>query len=258
MSCNQPISMIHQLPEWEEAGYAPSIEYYLPADAMSDDVRQGLDPWLASLLNLTPDQAASHFHARWKGSLDGPLEGILRYFMQYRPKSIVTRERKSWLLCELPESDIRSRDYFLLPGPIDVQGLRDRLAQCGFDNPQLVEFLGTFSGLREDFEPGGGAFLEGNGDWISINEPWMAEVLTNYHEWQNGLIVFNSKGGDGLVVHGTGKVGWWKSGDTAVTDYAVDLTDFCQRFAEHKSSAWGRSRGFEKPIPWPFEGPSRK
>lgn len=249
---------IHQLPEWEDAGYAPSFEYFLPAGTVLDDVRQNLDPWLASLASLTPDQVAVNLHARWEKSLNGPLEDVLRYFMQYRPKSIVTREHKSWLLCEMPETDVRSRDCFLLPSPGDLQALRDRLAQRGFDNPQLVEFLWTLAGLREDFEPGGGAFLDGTGDWISINEPWMVEVLTNYDNWQNGLIVFNSKGGDGLVVHQTGKVGWWNSGDTVVTDYATHIVELCRKFAEYKSSAWVRFRGFEKLIPWPFDGHSHQ
>jgi hypothetical protein len=217
IDAGQP-SRVHQLPEWEDAGYAPSVEYFLPASALLADTHQRLDPWMASMANLTSDQAARQLHTRWEKSLNGPLEGLLQYFLQYRPRSIVTREHKCWLLCELPESDLHSSDFFLLPGPVDAHALRDRLAQRGFDNPHLVEFLSTFAGLREDFEPGGGAFVEANGDWISINEPWMAKVLTNYDDWHNGLIVFNSRGGDGLIVHSTGKIGWWKAGDEVVTD----------------------------------------
>lgn len=252
------LPQIHQLPEWEDAGYAPSIEYSLPIGSIFEDLCQDLDPWMASIATLAPDQAAVRMQERWTNSRHGLLEGILQYFLQYRPRSIVIREHKSWLLCELRESEVRSSDCFLLPGPIDVSALDDRLAKIGFTNPQLVELISVLAGLREDFEPGGGAFLEASGDWILINQPWMAGVLTNYDDWRNSLIVFNSRGGDGLVVHPTGRVGWWNAGDVVVKSYATDLSDLCRKFADYKSLAWVNFDGCDKLIAWPFDGHWRK
>lgn len=245
---------IHQLPEWEDAGYAPSVEYSLPVNAAFEDACCSLDVWMRSVAERTPNQVATLLHARWESSLLGSLEDILRYFLQYQPRSVVTREDKSWLFCELPASEMHEKDFFLIRSPIDPPVLRERLAANGFTDPEFVEFLMAFAGFREDFEPGGGAFVEADGDWILINQPWMVDMLTNYEVWQNGLIVFNSRGGDGLVMHPTGKVGWWHAGDSAITNYAADVSELCHKFAQHKSSAWVKSRAFAKLVPWPFDG----
>jgi len=244
---------IHQLPEFEECGYLPSFEYPLPVSGMPAEHRDALSPWIAGLTHLDSDRAHSSLRERWALDLSGRFGSLLEYFLQFRPTSVVVQDDQSWLMAVRPESESTRSTFFLIPDPVDRAELESRLAACGLHERGLIRLLGAIAGLREDFAPSGGAFIDLADTWISLDQPWMQQVLTNYLTWEGSLVFFTSRGGDSLLMHSDAGVGWWGAGEDAVTSYAESFEEFCERYAHFRFNAWRPDRGTGKLIAWPFD-----
>jgi hypothetical protein len=230
--------IVHQLPEYARDGYPPSYEYPLPAQIEPSSLA-GLHPWLRHLAGLDPSEAHAALRARWDGLRDDALCGLRDTILECDTTSIVLTGPGAWLLCVNDNGGIN-----LVAPQMDKESVNARLAACGMESaPLLADFLENFSGLREDIAPGGGCFIYEE-EWQKPMVGWekrIVEQVTNYPRWRDALIVFNSRGGDALLVHSSGRVGWWPAGDMEMRDAYDDLAECLVDFA--------RSRH----IPWPFD-----
>jgi hypothetical protein len=131
--------------------------------------------------------------------------------------------------------------------------LETRLTACGLHVQGLTRLLLALAGLREDFAPSGGAFLDLADQWILLDQAWMQQTLQNYTEWEGSLALFNSRDGDSLWVHPSGRLGWWGAGEQEVKSYTESVEEFCERYAHFRINAWLPDRGTDKLIAWPFD-----
>jgi hypothetical protein len=194
-----------------------------------------LHPWLRQLAGLDPSGAHAAVEARWAGLRDPALCRLRDTILDGKTASIILTGPDAWLLCVHENGGIN-----LVAPPMEKESVKARLAACGMQRvPLVADFLENFGGLREDLAPGGG-YLIREEEWQVVNEPFMEEV-EGYSAWKDALIIFTSRGGDVLLVHPSGRVGWWVSDERRMRDAFEDLGTALVEFA--------RSRR----IPWPFD-----
>lgn len=244
---------VHQLPEWEEAGYPPSIEYRLPVRGMPESDLANLHPWLRSVARLAPSDAQTLLRSRWLPEPDGALGELTRFFCEYRATSIVVHGDRAWLMCQRPETKHVASTFFLIPEPVEADVVERHLHQRGFDDPLLSRFIVAFAGMREDFFPGAGVFAGWRDDWRFLDEPWMAESLQGYAAWEGALLLFSSQTGDTLLAHNSGKVGWWTGETSEIRLFAENLDEMCYRYHEYKRNTWRHRGSCDQAIVWPFD-----
>jgi len=229
----KPSMVVHQLPEIEEEGISPSYEYRLPTVELPDESRKFLGPWLSSLIGKKPAEIRESLRARWTGRSIPLVQPILDVLMEYKPTAIVTHDERAWLLCKHSDGRRRSETTYLIPDPVDAKQLQERLDQSGFSNPVLLDFLAAISGLREDFEPNSRGFLRLDEEWNRLDDPSWETNLENYADWRGSLFIYGSDTGNGLCVHQGSRVGWL-TGDGCVSDFASDMTEFCEKYVDYR------------------------
>jgi hypothetical protein len=57
-----------------------------------------------------------------------------------------------------------------------------------------------------------------------------------------------------LLLHPSGKAGWWVRDDSRIVEYAATFAEFCERYAEFRRLAW-KAVGS---MPWKSPGPKGK
>jgi hypothetical protein len=226
--------IVHQLPEYAACGHPPSYEYPLPVDPQEPTLAS-LHPWLRELATLDPSEAHSSLRARWSSLSDDALCQLRDHLLQYAAISIVTTGPRAWLLC------VREKGGFnLIAPPVSRESIRLQQGRCGMgDNRLLTDLLEHFGGLREDFAPGGGYFIDEQ-EWRLVNEPFMEEI-PGYSDWKNALFIFSSRGGDGLLLHPSGRVGWWVGDEVRMRNAYDDLGTCLVDFIRYRE------------VPWPFD-----
>jgi hypothetical protein len=215
--------------------------------------RDRLDSWLLSIAGVAPDEAQGMLRARWRTQSDGHLGALVRWFLEYRSVSIVVHGDHAWLMCVRPETESHSETLFLIPEPTPEQHVAKRLCERGFDDPLLTRFIATLAGMRESLPPDGGVFAGWQDDWRLLNEDWMAEQLGGYPEWEGSLLLFTARNSDTLLVHPTGKVGWWIGEMRTIELFASSVDEFCQRYTDYKRTAWRKVAWADRLIAWPFD-----
>ncbi len=254
--------IIHRDPWFDDYhDIPPSYEYPLPASGMPKEHQDTVGPWLRRFIGL--DEANRHalLEARWESELNGPLAPVLRWYLEYEPVSLVVHRNAAWLLCSKRATDQRERTLFLIPESSDVNNLRSRLHEHGFHDELLLRLAVTLGGLREDFPPNAGDFM-GDHDEFSmdergglrlLNEPWQAENVEGFNEWENSLFLYAARNGDSVIVHPSGKVGWWKFGERRIEEYAVDISDFADKYARYLRESWVKTDYCDQLVHWPFD-----
>lgn len=259
-----PSYRIHQLPEFEEAGYSPSYEYFLPIRDLPESDLAQLGPWLQSVAHGDADAATRALEERWQPYCHDPFRGLIEYYLSFQPNGVVIHDQQAWLLCFSPETAFSEGTMYLVPEPVDGHIVRTRLNNFGFRDELLAQFLSAFSGIREDFVPSPGDFVEGAGDWRLIgrdDKAWEAEfekTVAGYAEWHGALHFYHARNSDTLLVHPAGKVGWWVGDDLKIVEYASSFADFCVLFTGFRNHAWKRLTGRGKLFAWPYDFYSSK
>ena len=226
--------IVHQLPEYARDGHPPSYEYPLPAQIEPSNLAT-LHRWLREVAVLGPPDAHARLQARWNGIQDAALRRVRDHLLEYEVTSLVLTGPDAWLLCVR-----RSGGFNLVAPPVERSVVEEQQAQCGIrDNPLFTDLVEHFGGLREDFAPGGGYFMVPQ-EWRTVDEPWMAEV-EGYSDWRGSLMVFSSRGGDTLLLHPSGKVGWWVADEVRMRDAYEDLGACLADFVRYRR------------VPWPFD-----
>lgn len=235
MNCHDAAPIVHQLPEYEAEGHPPSIEYPLPVDVHSPEFA-AVNPWLLELAHLTPGSARADLAARWSGLRNDSLQQIRDYLLECDATSLVLTGSRGWLLCVHPQQQAMN----LVAPPIDAGFIQQRLSEWRIDGHSvLAELLVNFGGLREDFAPGGGCFIDER-KWEGVTESWMRQI-NGHAEWEGALIVFSSRGGDKLLVDRDGRVGWWMAGEMRMREAYPDLPACLVDFVRYRT------------IPWPYD-----
>jgi hypothetical protein len=224
----------HQLPEYAQYGHPSSYEYPLPTQLERSSLST-LHPWIARAATLIPADAHNNLEARWKGLHSDALCKVRDYLLKCEVTSVVLAGSRAWLLCVHDNGG-----FNLVAPPLDRNSIKKQLSQWHVnDYPLLTEFLARFGGLREDFAPGGGCFISDR-EWECVNEPWMEQVK-GYSYWRDSLIIFSSRGGDKLLLHRSGQVGWWVADEMRMRAGYENLETCLADFVRYRET------------PWPFE-----
>ena len=227
--------IVHQLPEHALHGHPATYEYPLPAQ-LDPSILATLHPWVRRIACLSSADAHAELAARWKGLRDDALCRLRDHLLDGNVPSIALTRDRAWVICVQENGG-----FNVISPPPDSDAVKDRLARWQHDaNPLLADFLEHFAGIREDFAPDGGVFLDDQ-EWEFIDQPWMFEKIEGCSDWKDSLIVFHSRGGDLLLLHPSGRVGWWVADEVRVRhaydSFASAFVDFVRY---HK-------------VPWPFD-----
>jgi hypothetical protein len=224
---------VHQLPEYAAEGHPPTFEYPLPVD-VGRPAFAAVHPWLRGIASLDPDDARVSLAARWDGLRSDSLLRIRDYLLDCEATSLVLTGPRAWILCVDQHKAMN-----LVAPPVDYDVISRQRSQWHLDDyPLLIELLTSFGGLREDFAPAGGYFIDGE-NWSGVTESWM-EVIEGYSEWKGALIIFSSRGGDKLLLDRTGRVGWWVADEVRMREAYPDLEACLLDFVRYRC------------VPWPF------
>jgi hypothetical protein len=234
MSHSHSSYVVHQLPEYARDGHPPSYEYPLPAK-VNKSTLAALHPWISLAATLTPTKARTYIAARWKELRGDALCHVRDYLLECEVTSLVLTGSYTWLLC------VHSNGGFNLVGPpLSSDSVKKQQSHWLLnDNLLLNDFLTHFGGLREDFAPGGGCFINDQ-EWEGVNKPWMEQVK-GQHDWKDSLIVFSSRSGDKLLLHRSGRVGWWIADEMQMRNAYENLETCLLDYVRYREA------------PWPFE-----
>lgn len=235
MNCRDASPIVHQLSEYAAEGHLPSYEYPVPVD-VGPPTFAAIHPWLQSLASLQPGDIRASLAARWNGLRNDSLLLLRDYLLECQATSLVLTGQRGWLLCVDQHKAMN-----LVAPPMDHSVIVQRLAQWHLDDQSLLlELLVNFGGLREEFAPGGGWFIDEHNKWEGVTEAWM-EAIEGYLDWRESLIIFSSRGGDKLLFSRTGRVGWWVADEMCMRGAYRDLHTCLVEFLRYRS------------VPWPFD-----
>ena len=232
MCLSQSDSIIHQLPEYADAGYPPSYEYQLPAH-IEDPMFSIIHPWFQHLSQLTTVDAHKCLAERWKNIQHNAARCLRDHILEYETRSIVIAGGCVWLLCVNGNAGIN-----LVGPPLNENNAIAEHIPIGMeDNCLLVELLTHFHSLREDFPPGGGYLID-NHSWEYLNDPFIEKEVKGYSKWKNSLIIFHARNGDLLLQHPSGKVGWWVADEIKIKEAYNDLETCIMDFIHFQNKPW--------------------
>jgi hypothetical protein len=221
---------VHQLPEYADSGYPPSYEYPLPVDLAPSDLVP-LHPWIQQIAALSPGEAHEALRARWKKLRNDALCRLRDYILECEPLSVVITGSESWVLCVHKNGGLN-----LVAPPLDESLVDKNRLQWHMDDDLLTDVLANYGGLREDFAPGGGHFIVEE-KWEGVTDSWM-EAVKGQSKWKNSLIIFSSRGGDKLLVHRTGKIGWWIAGEVQMREAYPSIEAALADFVSYRRAPW--------------------
>jgi hypothetical protein len=231
MSRPHPSPIIHQLPEYAADGYSPSYEYSLPVE-LPPTILASLDPWIRKVACLAPGDVLDRLQVRWSTLRNEALCQLRDYLLESDITSLVLQDSCAWLL-----SVNESGGFTLIGPPTDLNRIHAQLPPWRLDHHSpLAEFVSNFGGLREDFAPGGGWFIDDH-NWEGVNQSWMKDI-EGFSDWEGSLILFTSRGGDLLLMHHTGRIGWWVSDEVRMKDAYDDFDSAIIDFVRYQKAAW--------------------
>jgi|SRR5579872_1905882 len=80
-----------------------------------------------------------------------------------------------------------------------------------------------------------------------------AHALGDEDEWQGALHFYHARNGDTLLLHPSGKVGWWVGAESRIVEYADSFADFCERYTGFRRLAWKSFGPRGKLVAWPYD-----
>ncbi|MFO0917034.1 MAG: hypothetical protein U0872_01810 [Planctomycetaceae bacterium] len=235
---------ICQLPEFEEAGYAPAFEHMLPARHLTDTESRDLPSWIRCFMAARSDALHDLFGKRWLAQRDGPCERLIQYLMEYEPYSIITWLADSWLLCRRPASNQFSPMMFLIGEPVEENEIDTRLMKQGIHDDILSEMLTVICGLRESVPPPSGTFIDIQIDWNSLRfyQTDCCDDANEARDWMGALQLFQSMSGESLFYHRDGRFAWLGA-ERSFCLFASNSLEFVEKYSSFIIEGNG-SRGY--------------
>jgi hypothetical protein len=212
--------------------YDKVVEYFLPVTEMPIDVQKELPPWLRQMVGKDVDEVKTIVVERWKGIQNPALQAMRDRLLEYQPDSIVVVEGEAYLSLRLePGTETSVGESWYVPAPEDVKWEK-RLEDAGVkDKAVVLEFLQNFAGLREDPVCSGLFFSKDKWDTFPL-EGYDLDEIKRGRKWKGSLIVWSDRGGNGLLLHPSGRMGWWWFPDRMVVDGPQDFEEFARYFTE--------------------------
>jgi hypothetical protein len=228
------------------AGYPSATEFFLPHPAMPSRTLEDLPEWMRQIATTDIDGIRRLLNERWATTVRAELFPLREQLLSYAPASIVVCEHWSWLRLksEFDEEIIGSSAY--LPSPAETSELARRLEEFNIPADTLFSnFLQNFAGLAEDFMAAGG-FIDLTEEWETFSGSEY-EDAENYEDWKGSLLIYHSRGGDGLLLRPDGHIGWWVIDQWRVTSDFDSLSAFVRFYVDYRDAE-----------PWPLDsyGPS--
>jgi len=245
----------HQLKVFEECGYPPSFEYFLPVETRDVATWGGVSNWIRELAVLPPVEAYDLFRRRWAGAESSCCWPLHQELLEFRPGSVLVHEELGWVI-SMRRRRILEVGFFAPPQPRAF--VAEWLAEFGFEDLDLIDFVTLMAGFRESVYPSGGSFISPehtrNRDEILMTGEWMYSAIANFRPWDGSLVVFRSRGGSVLLIQHSGKVGWWLGGEPVIDDYAESVEELVDKYVHFlQSDSVKKYRG--RFLQWPFDPP---
>jgi hypothetical protein len=125
----------------------------------------------------------------------------------------------------------------LLPAPVEEEVILQGIARtrCA-DSPVFREFARHFGGCRDMIPGAYGAYCL-PGKWETLFDWWPDEdgLPDWYAEWRSALVLYHSTGGDGILLHPTGKVAWQLFGEGEISPIAANFEGFLEYLVKYRT-----------------------
>ena len=138
-----------------------------------------------------------------------------------------------------PKPVIIGDQWYVAPPP-DCELLEKQLKHFGLEQHDLVrQFMLHFNGFQED--------LEGAGDFVTIEcwEPiagpgceYIRDECQNFNEWEGSVCFYHACNGDLLLLHQTGKMGWWDMAMGEIRPLLDSFADFPEYYCNYIRHRW--------------------
>lgn len=231
-SSNESV-IIHDLDPYAEMnGETPAIEYILPSLAIPSEVRNAVQPWIQELIGLTPRDVRTKIEQQWAHIERPPLAPLKETLLRFEPFSITIHNNCGWLRIVAPGYDIeRTGASFFLAPLLSRKYWQRRVKKLGLAEYELLlDFLANFAGIRANIPTEDGAFLYDE-RWRIFNEAWMKKIH-GFSDWKGALVIYGADNGDAVLLHQSGKVGWWVFDAKRTRIIARDFEGFLECFIQ--------------------------
>lgn len=220
------------------------VEYRLPCETIPPEIFGTVCPWMRALACKSPVEAQLALQGHWRALAHACHQRLADRLLEYLPHSLVAFGGQFWLRLVLPgkEATTRIGNQVFLAAPLIPEEFRARCLALNIrPDSCLGEFLENFAGLAEDYPSSSGNFL-GDEPWRKFDEDdWMSQIK-GYPQWRDSLLIYNGRGGDGLLLHSRGDVAWWYFAehevDLAFPSFAAAIEDWVD---------------FNRQFEWPYE-----
>lgn len=221
-----------------------AVEYILPADEMPAEVLGGLHPWIRQMHGKRSAEVKQMLVQRWSTIKNPALQELRDRLLEFQPTSIVVHKGQGWLHVKVPSAESGIGDHWYLSAPNDEIDWLAKLQEVGMqDNQLLAEFLPHFSGLREDIPDMAGNFLDAS-EWETFPLPgYELHQVKSAKDWQGSLLLFHARNGNSVLLHPSGRCGWWWFAEHEASESHPDLESFIRDFTR-----------FSREYSWPFDG----
>jgi hypothetical protein len=210
------------------------VSYELPARDVPESVRARLHPWIAGFIGLTPAEATRRLHQRWEKIERPSLVSLRKTLSGFEVRAIVDGGDSGKIQAVRPGSDEGIiGNSFYLPGPMEEAELVSRLESVGLAaNRSVFEFMTHFAGLAEDAQVAG-SFLYRESPWPTFVDSWEGSIQ-GFDEWKNSVFIYIARNGCCVLVHRSGKVGWWIAQERRTVEAAANFDEFVEQFSKHR------------------------
>src|SRR5262249_44491301 len=129
-------------------------------------------------------------------------------------------------------------DSWFIGPPPDRLILESRLTEFGFADYDVVRsFMLYFGGIREDVPYLAGSFPSVEeweifgGDGTGME--YVRESCRNYGAWEGAVRFYESRNGDQLILHPSGRLGWWSHETDEIHELLKSFDDFPAYYCDY-------------------------
>jgi hypothetical protein len=198
------------------------------------------DPWLAQFSDATTERSIELLESRFDSVSEIWLKPLCEKVLRCTSAMEIVDQ---WLHIQSPPAfdngaGNKVLEYYL-QAPLPAETIRECLQQQGFENqPSVAKFLEFFNGFRESEPHLCGSFVDVR-EWNRIdNSEALDEKTQGLEDWSDGVILFEARNGDLLLLHPTGRTAWYSHEESLIRGMIPRFELFIQKYAAHLEYNW--------------------
>lgn len=212
-----------------------TFEFLLPVRAIPDQVSVHFHPWIKQFIGKSPEQAKELLKERWKELREPALIGLRdKLLAMYEARAISIYGERAFIQLRKRGADGEGPgNHWYIPPPVEEPVITERLREAKLEgNVMLSSFLRAFAGMRDIPPPTYGDFVLPGKEPIPVLDDNYDLTMRGSEKWKGSLLFYHVTSGNAVLIHSSGRVGWWDFAEDYIEQEAESVEAFIRKFTD--------------------------